>query len=728
MKKLNHFRKFFLVLFTCTAIVFFVNCSLKAEEKVEKKAEQQETAKTTPEAGNPFFEEWTTPFGLPPFEKIKDEHFMAAYTKGMADEKKEVDAIVDNSEAPTFENTIEALEKTGELLNKVSNVFGHLRESDTNDRRKEIAKQITPLLSKHDSYISLNDKLFQRIKTVYQQKDKLNLNAEQKKLLEETYKRFVRSGADLKPEDKEKVKKINEELSILRLKFSNNLLAETNNFKMFLEKKEDLDGLPESVINAAAEAAEAAGQKGKWLFTLHKPSWIPFLQYSTRRDLREKLYKGYINRGDNNNEFDNKKIIAKIASLRVEFARIMGYKTFADFRLEVNMSKKPENVYKLLNQLWTPSLEMAKKEAQAQQAVIDKEGGTFKLQSWDWWYYSEKLRKEKYSLDDNRLKPYFQVDNVREGAFYVANKLYGIKFIEKTDLPNYHKDAKVFEVQEADGSHLGILYTDYFYRESKEGGAWCGSLRSQSNIAGKKVHPVTYNVCNFAPPVGDKPSLLTFDDATTLFHEFGHALHVLFNKTTYEGLSRVARDFVELPSQIMEHWCSEPEVMKVYAKHYKTGEVIPLELIDKLQKSSYFNMGFISVEYLAASLLDMNWHTLTDSKEVDTNTFEKEYLDKIGLIPEIIPRYRSTYFAHITSGYAAGYYAYIWAEVLDCDAFEAFKETGLFDQKTAKSFRDNILATGGKEDPMIIYKRFRGAEPKIDGLLKKRGLKDTAED
>lgn len=718
MKNLKLKKSIILFGILCAVVMLFVNSS-----KAEKKAGEEVLTKTITEAKNPFFEEWKTPFGVPPFDQIKDEHFIPAFKKGMETEIKEIDAIVNNTEAPTFENTLVAMEKTGELLNKASRIFFHLNDADTSDTRQAIANDVTPLLSKHRNSISLNEKLFQRVKTVHEDKDKLNLNLEQKKLLEETYKAFVRSGANLKPEEKERVKKINEELSVLGLKFSNNLLSETNGFKMYIEKEEDLAGLPQPVKNAAAAAAERDGQKGKWLFTPHRPSWTPFLQYSTRRDLREKLYKGYIMRGDNNNEFDNKKIIAKMAALRVKKANIMGYKTHADFRLEVNMAKTPKNVYDFLNQIWEPALKMAKNERKTMQAMIDKEGGKFKLESWDWWYYTEKLRKQKYALDDALLKPYFQVDNVMQGAFYVANKLYGLKFVEKTDLPKYHKDVKVFEVLEADGTHLGVLYTDYFYRSSKSGGAWCGSLQSQSNIGGKKKHPIVYNVCNFPPPVGDRPSLITFENASTLFHEFGHALHVLFNKTTYPGIARVPRDFVELPSQVMEHWCAHPDVLKVYAKHYKTGEVIPQDLVDKLEKSSHFNQGFITLEYLAASFLDMNWHTLTEAKEVDTNKFESDYLNKIGLIPEIIPRYRSTYFSHIIGGYDSGYYAYIWAEVLDCDAFEAFKETSLFDQKTAKSFRDNVLAAGGREDAMVMYKRFRGAEPKIDGLLKKRGLK-----
>jgi peptidyl-dipeptidase Dcp len=718
MKKIKTHKSIILSVLLGMSVILLFNAPVKAtNQKVEK-------TDTPPVATgeNPFFKAFQTPFGLPPFDQINDEHFIPAFKKGMEIERGEIEAIIANPETPTFENTIEAMEKSGEILGNVSRVFFHLYGVDSNDNRQKVAQEVIPLLSQHQSFIALNDKLFQKIKAVYEKKDELNLNLEQKKLLEETYRRFVRSGANLNPEDKEKVKKINQELSVLGLKFRNNLLAETNNFKMFLDKESDLDGLPKTVIDAAAEAAEKAGQKGKWLFTPHKPSWIPFLQYSKNRELREKLYKGYINRGDNDNEFDNKKIIAKIAALRAEFARIMGYKTYADFKLEVNMAKNPQNVTKLLDQLWTPSLNMAKTEAQTLQAMIDKEGGNFKLESWDWWYYTEKLRKEKYDLDDEVLRPYFELNNVRNGAFYVANKLYGLQFVEKKDLPNYHRDARVFEVLEADGTHLGILYTDYFYRGGKRAGAWCGDLRVHSNIDGKENHPVVYCVGNFSLPVGDNPSLLTFEEVSTLFHEFGHALHFLFNKTAYPSLAEPPWDFIELPSQIMEHWCAEPEVLKIFAKHYRTGAVIPQELIDKLVKSSQFNQGFITTEYLAACYLDMKWHTLPEPIEMDTDSFEKSYFKKIGLIPEIISRYRSTYFSHIIGGYDAGYYSYIWAEVLDCDAFEAFKETSLFDADTAKRFRENVLEKGGTEDPMVLYVRFRGTEPKIDGLLKKRGL------
>lgn len=724
MKKLKITLKIFQILFLCSFVLVFTfcnKCEKNAANNNKEVAEKQEV-ETTAE-NNPFLKDYDTPFKVPPFSKIKEAHFMPAFIKGMEVEKTEIDDIVNNPEEPTFKNTLIALEKTGDLLSKVSVVFWYLNGIDSTDGIQKIAEEVTPLLSKHENYIALNDGLFQRIKALYQKKDQLNLNAEEMRLLDKTHLGFVRNGANLKPEDKEKVKKINEEMSQIGLQFRNNLLKETNNFKMFIDKKEELAGLPQNLIDAAAKVAKAAGQEGKWAFTPHKPSWIPFLQNSPKRELREQLYKGYIMRGDNNNEYDNKKLIAKLASLRVHKANIMGYKTHADYRLEINMSKKPENVYKLLNRLWEPALNMAKKEVKEMQAIIDKEQGNFKLQSWDWWYYAEKVRLEKYALDESELKPYFEVNNVREGAFYVATKLYGITFNELEDLPKAHKDAKAFAVNEADGTHIGIIYTDYFYRESKRGGAWCGGFQGYSNIEGKTKYPLVYNVCNFPQPVGDTPSLLSFEQASTLFHEFGHALHVLFNRTTYPGISRVSRDFVELPAQIMEHWCAEPEVLKFYAKHYKTGKPIPQQLIDKLQKSSLFNQGFATVEYLAAALLDMNYHTLTDTQEVDTLKFENDYFKKIGLIPEIISRYRSTYFQHIIGGYDAGYHAYIWAEVLDCDAFEAFKETSLFDKKTAESFRKNILANGGKEDEAVIYKRFRGKEAIIDGLLKKRGLK-----
>lgn len=674
---------------------------------------------------NPFFSEFKTPNGVPPFEQIKIEHYLPAFKEGIVQQQKEIDAIVNSSETPAFENTIVAMENSGELLERVSNVFYNMMSSNTNEEIQKIAKEISPLLSKHEDDITLNDKLFKKVKSVYDQKDKLQLNNEQKMLLEKTYKGFVRGGANLDDNKKAQLREINKELSLLSLQFGENLLKETNAFSLVVDKESDLSGLPQSLITSAAETAKERGLQGKWVFTLHNPSIMPFLQYADNRDLREKIFKAYINRGNNNNKNDNKAIISKIASLRVKRANLLGYKTHADFVLDENMAKNAENVYKLLNQLWTPALKIAKKEAEELQQMINKSGKDFKLQAWDWRYYAEKLRKEKYDLDDELLRPYFKLENVREGAFYVANKLYGITFTERTELPKYHSEARAFEVKEADGKFLGILYTDYFPRESKRGGAWCSSYRKQSIKNGENVTPVMVNVCNFSKPSGDKPALLTFEEATTLFHEFGHALHGLLSHTTYNRLSgsAVPRDFVELPSQIMENWAGEPEVMKIYAKHYLTGQAIPDELIKKIKDSEHYGQGFMTTEYLAASLLDLNWHTLTDPKEVDAEKFEAEVLNKVGLIPEIVVRYRSPYFNHIfAGGYSSGYYSYIWAEVLDADAFEAFKETSLFDQKTAKSFRDNVLSKGGTEEAMTLYRRFRGADPKIEPLLKRRGL------
>ena len=678
-----------------------------------------------PEGDNPFFVTWETPFETPPFDLIEEEDFLPAYQAGIDMHKAEITLITENKKSPSFKNTIEALDRTGALLTKVGNVFGCLNGANTNDTIQLIAREVTPLLSKHQDDILLNAALFERVKSVYETKDKLNLNVEQNTLLEETYKVFVRGGANLEEEKKAELRTINNELSMLTLKFGENILKEDNAFQLVIDNKADLAGLPEAVIAGAAEAGTALGHEGNWVFTLHKPSWIPFLQYSEKRELREKIYKAYYNRGNNGNEFDNKASASKIAALRVKRANLLGYKTHAHFVLEENMAKLPENVYNLLNQLWEPALKIAKNEVEEMQAMIKAEGKDFKLDTWDWWYYAEKLKKAKYALDDEVIRPYFKLENVIDGVFTVATNLFGLQFEERMDIPKYHEDVKVFEVKEADGSHLGILFTDYFPRPSKRGGAWMSSLRKQYKVKGKNITPVIYNVGNFAKPTDDKPSLISLEQVGTMFHEFGHALHGLLSDCTYESLSGTAvpRDFVELPSQIMENWALHPDVLKMYAKHYETGESIPQELIDKITNAGHFNQGFITIEYLAASFLDMDWHTLTEPEEMDVLDFEKTSMDKIGLIPEIISRYKSYYFNHIfSSGYSSGYYSYIWAEVLDADAFEAFKETSLFDKETAASLRKNILATGGTEDPMTLYIRFRGAEPKVEPLLKKRGL------
>jgi peptidyl-dipeptidase Dcp len=679
------------------------------------------TTEAPADVGSPFFAEYDTPFQVPPFDIIKPEHFIPAYERGMEAHKADIDKIANNPEVPTFENTIVALDRSNRLLSEVSKVFGGLSGANTNDELKAIQREMAPRLAAHRDEINLNKALFERVKTVYEQRDGMNLTGEQLHLLKNLYKRYVRSGAELNDEDQSKLKAINQELSNLGVKFSQNVLAETNEFKLVIEDEVDLAGLPESSILGAEEAARDAGLDGKWVFTTHKPSMIPFLQFSKRRDLREKLYTAYIKRGDNDNEYDNKKVLSDLIKLRVARAKLLSYDTYADYILENRMAGNPTNVYELLNRLWDAALPMAKREKQEMQVIIDREGGGFKLASWDWWYYAEKLRKEKYALDDTELRPYFSIDNVRDGAFWVANQLYGLTFEQLDGMPLPHPDAQVFEVKEADGSHCGVLYMDFHPRASKRGGAWCGTYRSQSRRYGQEIDPVVNLVCNFSKPIGDNPALITLEEVETLFHEFGHALDNLLSDITY-GTTFRSSDFSELPSQIMEHWSMEPTVLKHYAKHFQTGEAIPDALIDKIVKSGLFNQGFITVEYLAASLLDMKYHTLTEPQDLNTNQFEKDYFDEIGLIPEIISRYRSTYFNHIIGGYAAGYYGYIWSGVLDSDAFEAFQETSLFDQKTANAFRKSILEVNGTADFMTMYKNFRGREPRIEPLLKKRGL------
>jgi peptidyl-dipeptidase Dcp len=672
---------------------------------------------------NPLLADWNTPFQTPPFNEIKNEHFLSAMQEGIKVELAEVDAIVNNPETPTFENTIAALEKSGKLLSKVNRVFGCLNGANTNEELQNISQQTAPMLAKHRDDINLNQKLFYRIKQIYDNKENLNLNSEENTLLENYYQDFVRSGANLNEKDKATLRKINEELSNLYVTFRKNHLNQTNAICLIIENKEDLAGLPDDIIQAAVEMAKNRGMEGKWVFTLQKPSFIPFLQYSEKRELREKVLKAYINRGNNGDEYDNKNIISRIAALRVKRANLLGYKTHADFVLERNMAKNPDNVYNFLNELWGPALKRAKMEAADMQAIIDKEVGNFKLQAWDWWYYAEKVKKEKYALDESMLRPYFKMENVRKGAFAVAEKLYGIKFIPRNDIQVYHDDVEVFEVQEADGTHIGIFYSDYFPRDGKRSGAWSSSLRSQSNIDSEYIHPLVYNVGNFAKPTAEKPSLISIDETLTLFHELGHALNSLFGNTVYTGSRRTPRDFVELPSQIMENWAMEPSVLKTYALHYETGEPIPESLINKLENSKLFNQGFETVEYLAASFLDMDWHMLDDTTEVDAAQFEKKSLSGIGLIPEIESRYQSTNFAHIFSsgGYSSGYYSYIWAGVLDADAYQAFKDKGLFNQELAASFRKNVLSMGST-DMMAQYVKFRGVEPDIKALLERRGL------
>ncbi|MDR1356101.1 MAG: M3 family metallopeptidase [Tannerellaceae bacterium] len=679
---------------------------------------------------NPFFTEYTTPFGVPPFDKIEIGHYKPAILKGIEEQSKEIESIVSQTEEPTFENTIVALDQSGELLSKAIIVFSAQNSANTNDEMENLSRELSPLLSQHSDNISLNPALFARVKTLYDKRSSLGLDKEQAKLLEETYKDFVRGGANLSVDDQAKLRELNSQVALLQLTFGQNMLKETNAFQLIIDNEADLSGLTEAQVANAADAAQKAGLEGKWLFTLQNPSIMPFLQNSDNRQLRERILKGYLMRGNNNNENDNKDVVKQLVTLRLEKAKLMGYADFASFVLEERMAKNSNNVYALLDELWTPSIRVAKQELSDIQNEIKKEGNTFAAEGWDWRYYFEKAKKAKFDLDEGQVRPYLKLENVREGAFYVANKLYGITFTPIENIPLPHPEALAFECTDVDGTHLGVLYMDFFPRASKRGGAWCGGYRSQKYKDGQRVAPVVTIVCNFTPPAAGEPALLSVDEAETLFHEFGHGLHSLFRDVHYSGIAGVPRDFVELPSQVMEHWVLEPEVLKVYARHYQTGEEIPAELIGKLDKASKYGQGFATTEYLAASLLDMDYHVLQNlpaNKEnvsLDVVAFEAETLNKRGLLPQIPPRYRSTYFSHtMGGGYTAGYYSYIWSEVLDADAFEAFKETGdIFNPEVADRFRKYVLTPGGIDDAMDMYKNFRGKEPGTGPLLQNRGL------
>ena len=635
---------------------------------------------------NPFMTEFQTPYGTPDFDNIKLEHYEPAFLKGIEQQNEEIKAIVENPAKPTFENTIVALDNSGEILSRVAGVFYALTEADTNDGLMALEEKMAPVLSTHNDNIYLNMDLYQRVAAVHDQEanGEIQLTTEQHYLLDKYYKRFVSSGASLDAESQEKLREINSKLSTLSIEFGNHVLAENNAFKLVIDNEADLAGLPESVIAGAATEAKANGMEGKWLFTLQASSRTPFLQYAQNRELRKKMYLAYTNMGNNGDANDNKEVLKQILTLRLEKAKLMGFDNYAQYVLQDNMAKTPENVMSFLNELWKYSIKNAKVEAAELQKIMDKEGKGEKLEAWDWWYYAEKLRQEKYNLNEDEIKPYFIVND-------------------------------------ADGSYLGVFYSDFMPRASKRSGAWMSNFREQK----EGVRPIIYNVGSFTKPVGDVPSLLSIDEARTMFHEFGHALHGMLSQCKYYGVSgtSVARDFVELPSQIMEHWTVAPEVMKVYAKHYQTREAISDELIAKIENQALFNSGFMTTELLAAAILDMELHLLTSTEGLDVMAYEKQVMDKLGLIPQIAPRYRATYFNHIIGGYAAGYYAYLWAERLDADAFSAFEEKGLFDQATATAFRKNILEKGGSDDPMKLYVTFRGQEPSIEPMLKNRGLK-----
>jgi peptidyl-dipeptidase Dcp len=673
---------------------------------------------------NPLLAEWKTPFGVPPFDEIKPEHYLPAYRTAIGRHTAEIEAIANATTKPTFANTIEALENSGQLLERIDLCFSNLGSAETSPELQAIDREVSPLMASHNDDITLNERLFQRVKGVWESRAKLPLAPDQAKLLENTWKRFVRGGALLTPEQKARFRAINTELAGLGVKFGDDVLEATNEYRLVIDVPADLAGLSEQVVQTAAADAKRAGLEGKWLFTLHRmPGDRSFLEQAENRDLRRQYLQAYLERCAHGDSLDNRAVASRMAALRAERAEMLGYKTHADYVLDESMAKTPAHVFELLGQLWTPAVRVADREGADLQAAIAADGKDFTLEPWDWSYYTEKVRKRRYDLDDSALRPYFELEHVRQGAFDVAHKLYGITFTPVTGVPVYNPTVKAYDVKDADGTHLALYYVDYAARPSKRGGAWSTEYRATRVQDGKRVPPVVANCLNFPTATAEQPALLGLDDVETLFHEFGHALHAMLSQVRYASLGNTPRDFVELPSQIMENWATEPVVLASYAKHYQTGATIPLELVEKIRQARKFNQGFATVEYLAASYLDMDWHTLPAPKEEDATAFERAAMDRIGLPRTIEPRYRTPYFRHIFSGgYSAGYYAYIWAEVLSSDAFAAFQEKGLFDPATARAFRKDILEKGASEDVATLYRRFRGRDPEVGPLLERRGL------
>lgn len=676
---------------------------------------------------NPFFSQWGTPFEVPAFEKIKPEHYIPAYERGMKIQMEIIDSITANPQPATFDNTILAFDRSGNELERVRDVYDNLVETDITPELEAIQGQISSMYTQHKSNIALNEPLFERIKFVYENADSMGLDPMQKRLTDKFYKTFERGGANLSDQDKSRLRVIDEKLAAYSMVFNRNLRNDNGAFVLEVSSEEDLSGLPEGVIASAKHKASDMGKNdGVWVFTLDKSSMIPFLQYADNAELRRKIYTGYLERGNNNNANDNKSVIDSIVNLRVERAKLMGFENHSQYTLDLNMAKDPEAVYALLEELWAPAIVRAQAEKNDMAAMKNAEGNGSTIEPWDWWYYAEKVRKDKYDLDSEALRPYFKLENVRQGIFDLTTKLYGLTYRELADMPKFNESNQVFEVLDKDGSHLGVMYFDFHPRASKGVGAWCSSFREQGyDEQGNKISPVAIIVCNFTAPMGDQPALLNLDEVETFFHEYGHGLHVLMKDLPYANLTSVERDFVELPSQIMENWAFEPEVLATYATHYQTGEVIPDSLVNKIQESALFNQGFATVEYLGASLLDMDYHTVNEAIDnMDVMAFEQESVAKYGSMAEIWPRYRSTYFGHIFGGgYSSGYYAYIWAEVLDADAYQAFVESGdIFNTQIAESFRENVLSKGGSLPGSVMYNNFRGAEPSKTGLMKKRGL------
>ena len=673
---------------------------------------------------NPLLEKSTHPYNAPAFDKIKTEHYLPAFKEAIAEGKQEIEAIVNNQQEPTFENTILALNYAGEKLNTVSALFFNINEANTNEQMQKTAEEISPLLTEYSMSITLNEKLFERVKAVYQQKESLNLGQEEARLLEQTYKQFANNGANLSPEDKEKFAKIQEELSLLSLKFGNNTLAATNAFILHITDSTQLAGLPAYAVSAGASEAKARNLEG-WVFTLQHPSMSPFMQFSQNRELREKMWRAS-NTKCIGGEFDNQDIVKRIAELRIQEANLLGHKLYSDYALEERMAKNTETVNNFLNDLLEKSLPYAKKDVEAIQKYANQNGLEGKLMPWDFSYYSEKLKNEKYAINDELLKPYFKLENVQKAVFALADSLYGLKFTEAKDIPGYHPDVQVYDVTDANGKHMALFYSDFYPRDSKSGGAWMTEFRGQGfNKDGVEERPFVSIVCNFTKPTETEPSLLTFYEVTTLLHEFGHALHGILAEGKYSGLTgtNVARDFVELPSQIMENWATQKEYLASFAKHYQTGEVIPDELIQKIIDSKNYNSGYASVRQLNFGITDMAWHTISEVPQEDVITYEAKAIERAQIMPYIEGTAFSTSFGHIFSGgYAAGYYSYKWAEVLEADAFQVFKEKGIFNKEVAESFRKNILSRGNIEDADVLYRNFRGRDPRPEALMEKLGM------
>ena len=720
------------ILWALLIAFLFTACAEQEAVETQPIVENQVEVQEVIAVANPFDQKWDTPFQIPPFDQIKDEHYLPAVNKGIDILKKEINAITINEEAPSFENTIVALEQSGKDVSRVMRVFGNITGTDTNDQLKALQVQIYPMLTRETDAIVLNDALYQRVDEVYQNRESLGLDQQDARLLELVHLGFIRAGASLDDVSKARLKEINAEISSLTTNFAQNLLAETKSFEMVVTDESQLKGLSDQMISAAKSKAESKDKENAWVFGLDRSTYEGFMTFSENRELRKIMFDGYRARGANGNDNDNRDLVMKISKLRAERARLLGYESHAHYQLETRMAKTPENTEAFLMEVWKPGLARANQEKAEMQAIIDEEGHDFELAGHDWWHYAEKLRGKKYAFDESQVKPYFELNNVINGAFHVANELFGLTFTELKDTPRWHPNVKVYDVRGEDGQHLGAFMADFYSRDSKRGGAWMSSFRLASSVDGNVVRPIITNNLNVTPPAEGDPTLLSFNEVNTLFHEFGHGLHGLMTEARYEryaGTSGSPRDFTEFPAQFLEHYAAAPEVLPIYAKHYQTGEVIPAELLEKLQASRTHNQGFKTTEFIAASLLDLAWHKMNfdELKQVtDADVFENETLTEYGLLGEIGPRYKSTYFAHIFSspnGYSAGYYAYLWSEILDADGFTAFREAGdIYDETLANRIADHVYKAGGREPADELYRKFRLKDPTIEPLLKIRGL------